>query len=538
MARKSFHDRVEAPMPETFNACEWLVDRQVRAGNAARTAVVAAAGRSLTYAELSREVRRVAAGLAALGVRPEERVVLVMADDVELLAGILGAMWLGAVPVPVSTMLTGGELGPLLADSRARLLLCSAEFAGRTATGAVPAAPELTDVVVDADIPLDLPAEVTRRTWSDLLAAGEAYSGGAGVPMYPTWADSPALWLYTSGTTGTPKAAMHRHGSIRSVAECYAAGVLGITADDRCLSVPKLFFAYGLGNSAFFPLAVGATALLERGRPTPESIGARVAADAPTLFFAVPTFYAALLASGLPADTFASVRLAVSAGEPLPPVIYQRFADRFGVQVLDGIGSTEALHIFLSNRAGAVHPGSSGTPVPGYDVEIRDESGAAIDKPDVPGGLFVRGPSLASGYWCRAETTQRVFCGEWLRTGDTYVRNDDGTMSCLGRSDDMIKAAGIWVSPAEVEARLLEHPAVAEAAVVAVPDADGLDKPVACVVFRPGQRAEGTELVEFCLVTLAPFKRPRQVVEVAALPKTATGKLRRHVVREQLAAGG
>jgi benzoate-CoA ligase len=208
------------------------------------------------------------------------------------------------------------------------------------------------------------------------------------------------------------------------------------------------------------------------------------------------------------------------------------------VQVLDGIGSTEALHIFMSNRAGAVHPGSSGTPVPGYEVEIRDEFGTVIEKAGVPGGLFVRGPSLASGYWCRTETTQRVFCGEWLRTGDTYVRNEDGTMSCLGRSDDMIKAAGIWVSPAEVEARLLEHPAVAEAAVVAVPDADGLDKPVACVVFLPGQRVEGAELIEFCRATLAAFKRPRQVVEVAELPKTATGKLRRHVVREQLAARG
>ena len=523
-------------MPETFNACEWLVDRQVAAGNGARTAVEAAGG-SLSYAELSHQVRRVAAGLAAMGVRPEERVVLVMADDVDLLTGILGAMWLGAVPVPVSTMLTAPELATLLADSRARLLLCSAEFAARTLAGAVQGAPEITDVVVDADTPLDLPAGVTGRTWADLLAAGAATWPAADPPMYPTWADSPALWLYTSGTTGTPKAAMHRHGSIRSVAECYGAGVLGIGADDRFLSVPKLFFAYGLGNSAFFPLSVGATALLERGRPTPDSIGARVAADAPTLFFAVPTFYAALLASALPEDTFGSVRLAVSAGEPLPPVIYQRFADRFGVQILDGIGSTEALHIFLSNRAGAVHAGSSGTPVPGYEVEIRDEFGAVIEKPDVPGGLFVRGPSLASGYWCRAETTQRVFCGEWLRTGDTYVRNDDGTMSCLGRSDDMIKAAGIWVSPAEVEARLLEHPAVAEAAVVAVPDADGLDKPVACVVFLPGRHATAAELVDFCRQTLAAFKRPRLVVEVEGLPKTATGKLRRHVVREQLRAG-
>jgi benzoate-CoA ligase family protein len=512
---------------EVFNAADWLVARHVREGRADRVAV-RGGNRTLSYGELDPLVRQVATALAGIGVRPEERVVMVMADDVELFAAILGAMWLGAVPVPVSTMLTGAELGGLLADSRTRVVLCSAEFVTAVSV-AVEAAPEVGDVVIDADIPVPLPPGVTRRTWDSLLA-----DASADHPVYPTWADSPALWLYTSGTTGVPKAAMHRHGSIRSVARCYAGPVLGITPDDVCFSVPKLFFAYGLGNSLFFPLSVGASVLLERARPTPAAVGERVSAGRPTLFFGVPTFYAALLGSDLHAATFASVRLGVSAGEPLPAVIFQRFLDRFGVEVLDGIGSTEALHIFLSNRAGAVHPGSSGTAVPGYDVEIRDETGAVIEKPGEPGTLFVRGPSLASGYWCRAATTQAVFCGEWLRTGDTYVRNDDGTMSCLGRSDDMIKAGGIWVSPAEVEARLLEHPAVAEAAVVAEPDADGLDKPVALVVFAAGASASAAELVDFCRQALAAYKRPRRVVEVEELPKTATGKLKRHLVRERL----
>jgi benzoate-CoA ligase family protein len=533
-------------VPEVFNAADWLVARQVREGNGERVAVRGSRG-TLTYAELEALVRRVARMLDGFGVRPEERVVMVLADDLELYGAILGAMWLGAVPVPVSTMLTGPELGALLADSRARVMFASAEFAPAVAA-AVAAAPEVYLVLWDHEetartVHLSTDDRLVDQT--EFIATAPApparphvfdprSRGPVDAEPYPTWADSPALWLYTSGTTGVPKAAMHRHGSIRAVARCYASGVLGMSADDVCLSVPKLFFAYGLGNSLFFPLSVGACALLERGRPTPASIAARAAADRPTLFFGVPTFYAALLGADVDASAFASVRQGVSAGEPLPAVIYQRLLDRFGMEVLDGIGSTEALHIFVSNRAGAVHPGSSGTPVPGYEVELRGEAGAVIDKPGTPGGLYVRGPSLASGYWCRAETTQAVFQGEWLRTGDTYVRNDDGTLSCLGRSDDMIKAGGIWVSPAEVEARLLEHPAVAEAAVVGVPDADGLDKPVALVVFAAGAGASEAELVDFCRQSLAGYKRPRQVIEVTELPKTATGKLRRHVVRERL----
>jgi acyl-coenzyme A synthetase/AMP-(fatty) acid ligase len=281
-------------------------------------------------------------------------------------------------------------------------------------------------------------------------------------------------------------------------------------------------------------MAVGATVVLERARPTPQVIADRVGATAPTLFFAVPTFYAALLGSDIPDDSFAGVRQGVSAGEPLPPVIASRFRQRFGVEILDGIGSTEALHIFLSNRPGQVRAGSSGVPVPGYSVQIRGDDGTVIDAAGQPGNLFLNGPSTATGYWCRTDATRLVFQGEWLRTGDTYVRNDDGTYSCLGRSDDMLKAGGIWVSPAEVEQRLLEHPDVAEAAVVAATDEVGLDKPVACVVPVAGRAVDGDALVAWCREGLAAFKRPRLVEEVTELPKTATGKIRRNVLREQV----
>jgi benzoate-CoA ligase family protein len=507
---------------DSFNAADWLVDRHVRQGNGSATAVVCA-DRTLSYAALADEVRRVATGLRALGVRPEERVTFCMADGIDLLSGILGAMYIGAIPVPVSTMVTGDELSAMVVDSRARVLCVSAEFAA-AASVAIAAAPEVVHVVADGPASL----RVAALDWAELRESAGAETA------YRTWPDSPALWLYTSGTTGKPKGAMHRHASIREVAECYGTGVLGVAPGDRCLSVPKLFFAYGLGNSCFFPLAAGATAVLERSRPTPGVIASVARETSPTLFFAVPTFYAALLQSDIPDDTFSSVRQGISAGESLPAVVYSRFRERFGVELLDGIGSTEALHIFISNRSGAVHPGSSGTPVPGYDVEIRDERGAVITEAGTPGELFLRGPSIATGYWCRTETTRQTFLGEWLRTGDSYVRNDDGTYSCLGRYNDMLKAGGIWVSPAEVEQRLLEHPTVAEAAVVAAPDEFGLDKPVACVVPVAESTVDPELLIQWCRDGLASFKRPRAIVPFDELPKTATGKIRRNVLRERV----
>ena len=506
-----------------FNAAEYLLDRHVRDGNGARTAVITADG-TLTYAELAGEVHRVAGGFTGIGVRPEERVMICMVDGIPMLSAILGAMYAGAVPVPVSTMVTGAELGKMLADSRARVLCVSAEFA-ESAKAALELAPEVTDVVLDRAAPF--PGSVRSHDFTDLSTSDPAM-------RYATWEDSPALWLYTSGTTGEPKGAMHRHASIRAVCETYGSQVLGIRGDDRCFSVAKLFFAYGIGNSAFFPLSVGACTVLEPARPSPRLVADRVRATRPTLFFGVPTFYSALLASDIPDDSFVSVRQAVSAGEPLPAVLFQRFRDRFGVEILDGIGSTEALHIFLSNRPGAVVAGTTGTAVPGYDVEIRDAAGTVIEAVGEPGELYVRGPSTAFGYWSRYETSKRVFQGEWLRTGDSYVRNPDGTFTCLGRFNDMLKAGGIWVSPSEVEQRLLQHPDVAEVAVVAAPDEDGIDKPVACVVPALGHTLDPEALIEFCREGLAAFKRPRAVIEVRELPKTATGKIRRNIIREQV----
>ena len=513
--------------PETFNATDYLLNRNLRAERGAATAVVAPL-RSLTYAELAIEVRKVAGGLRELGVRPEQRVLMCMADDIELFVAILAAMYLGAVAVPTSTMLTGRELRSLLLDSRAEVVLGSGEFA-RTVREAVREAPEVRHLVLSGHEPIgknQLPAHVRAHNWRKLRGMGSKLDRA-----HPTWPDSPALWLYTSGTTGEPKAAMHRHVDIKLVSELYGKAVLGIGPADRFLSVAKLFFAYGIGNSLFFPMSVGGTALLEPGRPSARGFADRARADGATLLFGSPSFWGPLLASDVPDDAFATVRQGVSAGEALPERMLLGMRERYGVEVLDGIGSTEMLHIFISNRPGEARAGSSGYPVPGYDVEIRDEQGAVIDEDDKPGELFVRGESAAIGYWCRAAVSRQVFVGEWTRTGDTYQRNADGSYTCLGRQGDLLKAGGIWVSPGEVEARLLEHPDVAEVVVVGVPDADDLDKPIACVVAKPGHTVDAADLIDWCREGLAAYKRPRAVVVLNELPRTATGKIRRNVLR-------
>jgi benzoate-CoA ligase family protein len=521
---------------EIFNASCYLIDRQVEAGNGSRLAVAGPGGQR-TYAELAADVRAAGAGLSKMGLRPEERIVLFCSDGPELLTAFLAALRIGAVPVPVSTMYRDTELAELLCDSRAAMVMATPEFAD-TARSAVRIARD-TDkrwralILVDDPAAFRRPDGTVETSWSTVARGSKASdSAGHEEPPYASWPDSPAFWLYTSGTTGVPKAAMHRHGSVRTVAETYGRQVLGIGPDDRCFSVAKLFFAYGLGNAAFFPLSVGATTILDPARPTPAGVAARLLENRPTLFFGVPTFYAALLASDVPSDAFASVRLAVSAGEALPAELYRRFTERFGVDVIDGIGSTEALHIFLSNRPGEVRPGTSGVEVPGYDARLVDDTGAEV--PDgTAGHLQIRGESLATGYWCRTDVTRATFTDGWMRTGDTYVRSADGFYTCLGRSNDMIKAGGIWVSPAEVEDCLRTDPSVAAVAVVAVPDADGLDKPVACVVAAPGAEIDPEKLIAHCREHLAAFKRPRHVLVFDSLPTTATGKLRRFAVREQ-----
>ena len=516
------------PDADMFNAASYLVSRHVAEGRGDRTAVVGSP--SLTYADHDRQTATVAGGLRSLGLRRDDRVVLVMSDGVPMLTGILGAFRAGLVAVPVSTMFNGAELAKIVADSGARAVLVTGEFVDAV-TQATAASPEVEHVVLAGDGGLDLPEHVLLHTWEELLLSGERSGLG---DVAPTTDDSWALWLYTSGTTGLPKAAMHRHANIRHVCETYGAQVLGIRPDDVTFSVAKLFFAYGIGNSVFFPFSVGAATVLEPRRPTPDVVRERLEEARPTLFFGVPTFYAAMAASDVPAEAFTSVRLCASAGEPLPAPLQRRFTGRYGVDILDGIGSTEALHIFLSNRPDDIRPGTTGVAVPGYDVEVRDGSGRPVPDGE-PGGLFVRGESIALGYWHRTDATRQVFQGEWLSTGDTYVRDADGYFTCLGRNSDMLKAGGIWVSPAEVESRLLEHPSVLEAAVVGVPDEDGLDKPVAVVVVsdEPGDTAGAeADLVEWCREGLAHFKAPRKVVFVTDLPKTATGKLQRFKVRD------
>ncbi|MGW2571678.1 benzoate-CoA ligase family protein [Streptomyces sp. NPDC001537] len=518
-------------MSSPFNAATYLIDRQIARGLADRTALVGPRS-TLTYAELADRVAQASAGWRAVGVRPEERVLIHAADSPETVVALLSLMRIGAVPVPVSTMNTPAELAALITDSRCRYLLLGPEFCDRAATALRdPAATRdlLVTIVID-DAPVHPPHPVARLEWEHLMAAGHAAAPADTLPDHTT-EDSPALWLYTSGTTGTPKAAMHRHGSIRFVAQHYGEQVLALHEQDRCFSVAKLFFAYGLGNSCFLPLAAGAASVVDPAPPTPESITRRLAHDTPTVFFGVPTSYATLLrTAAVPDNAFQGVRLAVSAGEPLPPELQHRFRARFGIDLINAMGSTEALHIFLSNRPGRQRPGTLGTPVPGYELKVQSADGTQAP-PGEPGVLKVRAPSAATGYWCRTDATHTVFKGSWLNTGDLFTRDKDGFYVCHGRADDMIKSGGIWVSPPEVENRLLQHPAVASACVVAAPDTDGLDRPVACVVPACAEPLDADALIAFCRETLAPYKCPRHILTFADLPTTGTGKVNRQQVR-------
>jgi benzoate-CoA ligase len=348
-----------------------------------------------------------------------------------------------------------------------------------------------------------------------------------------TTEESAGFWLCTSGSTGRPKLAMHRHYDLKVTADTYAREILDVQPEDTFFSVGPMFHAYGLGNSVSFPMSVGARAVLEAPRPpSPKRVAEIVQAERPTLFFAIPTFYAALNASDIADDTFASVRLAVSAAESLPAETWHRFHDRFGVEILDGIGSTEMTHIFLSNRARAVRPGTTGQPVTGYDVRVVDDDGSDRDD-DVPGHLWVRGESAASGYYGNADATEATFgLGDrWVRTGDTYVRDKDGFFTYLGRSDDMLRVGGEWVAPAEVEATIIEHPSVLEVAIVGAVDDRGITRPVAFVVAKDGVALTGDDVIEHCRSRLAGYKRPRRVMLVDSLPKTATGKIQRYKLR-------
>ncbi len=508
---------------ERYNAAEWMLDRHLAEGRGDSVAI-RCQGRSSTYADVLAEAWRVQAVLVELGVVAGQRVLLVLNDDPSFVVWFLGAIRSGVVAVPLSTMLTANELAAIAADAEPDVIVIADEYADRV-EAIVAAAPSLRHVVVAGDT--ELRWSIPALRWADVPAAADA-------GVAPTGADDPAFWLYSSGTTGIPKGVIHRQASPEATFDTYAIQVLRIGPDDRCLSVAKLFFAYGLGNSLTFPFGAGATTLLDPRRPTPQLVLEHVQAERPTLFFASPGFVAALLDTDAPDDAFASVRATVTAGEALPGPLQQRFSERFGHPVLDGIGSTEALHIFLSNTLESQRAGSSGYCVPGYEAELRDDEGGVVTAADVPGYLYVKGPSLAAGYWRREDTTAATFRDGWLRTGDVYTRSADDHWTFLGRNSDMIKAGGMWVSPAEVESALVSHPDVLEAAVVGARNADGLEETVAFVVPRAGHEIDTATVDAHCRAQMASFKRPRRLLVVDSLPKTATGKIQRFALRDRL----
>jgi benzoate-CoA ligase len=512
------------PPPERFNFARHLFARN--SARAARDAYVDDAGR-LTYGELEARARRCAAALLAGGLHREERVLLLMHDTTDWPVAFLGALYAGVVPVAVNTLLTADDYAYMLAHSRAQAALVSAPLLPVLQAAIARDGHEVRSIVVARGE--DLPAGcIDFEAW---LAGQKPLAAAA-----DTRADEIAFWLYSSGSTGRPKGTVHTHANPYWTAELYGTPVLGLTEDDLCFSAAKLFFAYGLGNALSFPLSVGATVLLMAERPTPEAVFRRWTQQRPTVFFGAPTGYAGMLASpNLPPREAVALRLASSAGEALPREIGERFTAHYGVEIIDGIGSTEMLHIFISNRPGDVRYGTSGRPVPGYEIEIRDEAGRPIDGHGQIGDLFIKGPTSALMYWQDRTKSDATFQGGWTRSGDKYERDADGYYVYSGRSDDMLKVSGQYVSPFEVEATLVQHPAVLEAALIGVTDEHGLTRPKAYVVLKQRQAAGealAEELKAFVKARLAPHKYPRLLEFIDELPKTATGKIQRFRLRE------
>jgi benzoate-CoA ligase len=511
------------PAVAPYNAAADLVGRNLAAGRAGKPAFFDDSGR-YTYAELEDRVARCAHALRALDIAPGARIVLGLLDGIDFPVAFLGAIRAGIVPIPVNTLFPAADLGYILADSGAAAAIVSADLLPRFREAAV-IAEWPGRLVVSGDAPA-----------GDLDFARLVGNAARHEMPHPARPDDPCFWLYSSGSTGRPKGTVHRQASLVRTAECFAEGVLGLHEGDLVYSAAKLFFAYGLGNALTFPLAVGAASVLASARPTPDLVGDILRTHPVTLFCGVPTLYAALLAHpGLPPRAAMRLRLCLSAGEALPDEIGRAWTARTGTEIVDGIGSTEMLHIFVSNRPGAVRYGTTGTPVPGYEVRLLDEAGAEVAD-DAIGELQVRGPTAASFYWNNPDKSRATFLdGGWVRTGDKFRREADGALVYCGRADDMLKVGGIWVSPAEIEAALLGHPAILEVAVIGKADDGGLIKPKAFIVLKDGARPapDAAELQAFVKARLAPYKYPRWVDFVPELPKTATGKIRRHVLREQ-----
>ncbi|HQC84677.1 MAG TPA: benzoate-CoA ligase family protein [Rhodoferax sp.] len=516
-------EHIDAP-GDTFNFAQHLLT--VNTQRPAKAAFIDDGG-ALTYGALDERVRRVAAGLRALGIKREERVLLLMQDCNDWPVSFLGAICAGIVPVAVNTLLTADDYAYMLEHSRAQVVLVSGALLPAVTAAMTKSDHEVHKVIVSHPAAPLHPAEVEFESF----VQGNAPLAKAAA----TSPDDPCFWLYSSGSTGRPKGTVHSHANPYWTIELYGKGILELRESDVCFSAAKLFFAYGLGNALTFPMGVGATTLLMAERPTPDATFKRwlggVGGVKPTVFYGAPTGFAGMLASpNLPAKTEVAMRLVSSAGEALPAEIGERFQRHFGVDIVDGIGSTEMLHIFLSNLPGKVRYGTTGWPVPGYDIELRNEDGSPTPDGE-PGDLYIHGPSSAMMYWGNRTKTRETFQGGWTKSGDKYVRNADGTYTYSGRSDDMLKVSGIYVSPFEVEATLVQHPAVLEAAVIGVPDAEGLTKTKAFVVLKPGAHATDAELKAFVKDKLAPYKYPRQIEFVTDLPKTATGKIQRFKLR-------
>ncbi len=506
--------------PDVFNVAVPFIDRHLAEGRGGKTAIVFDdTGDTVSYAQLAERVNRCGNLLRTLAAESGGRVLMVVKDCPEFFYLFWGAIKAGLIPVPLNTLLRSGDYRHIIEDSGCAGLVYSPEYRGEVAQ-ALAGASHQPNFILCTEGPSSV-ADMMEET-SAILAPADAS------------ADSECFWLYSSGSTGRPKGAVHRHRDIVTTCVYYAVGTLGVEEDDVCFSAAKLFFAYGLGNAMTFPLWAGATAVLSGQRPTPEMTFDVIEQHRPTLYFGVPTLYAAQLRAldESPRD-LSSVRCCVSAGEALPADIFRRWRERTGTLILDGIGSTEALHIFISNTAGDYRPGSSGRPVPGYGARIVDEEGQPVEAGET-GRLFIRGDSTALHYWNNPERTAETMVDGWLNTGDTYYQDADGYYVYCGRSDDMLKVGGIWCSPVEIEGRLIEHPRVLEAAVVGRADADELVKPEAFVVLKDAQDASdilADELLEHCKSGLARYKYPRWVNFVEDLPKTATGKVQRYRLR-------
>ncbi len=525
-----------APLGKHFNFAQYLIERNL--DRAAKTAYIDDQG-SLSYGELTERVRRVASALLALGTRREERVLLLMHDCSDWAVGFLGALYAGIVPVAVNTLLTADDYAYMLGHSRAQAVIVSHALLPTLQSALEQGGHEVRAIIV-ARAATSLPAGVLAL--EDVIQAHAPLARAA-----DTGPDDPGFWLYSSGSTGRPKGTLHSHANPYWTAELYGNRLLGLKEQDVCFSAAKLFFAYGLGNALSFPLSVGATVILMAERPTPQATFKRwlggIGGTRPTVFFGAPTGFAGMLASPeLPARDQIALRMASSAGEALPAELGKRFAAHFGIDIVDGIGSTEMLHIFLSNRPGEVLYGTTGWPVPGYDIELRGEDARPVpqnaDGSTPIGELYIRGPSAALMYWGDREKSRETFQGQWTKSGDKYVRNADGSYTYCGRSDDMLKVNGIYVSPFEVEATLVQHPAVLEAAVIGVVDSEGLTKTKAFVVLKAGAQATADDLKVFIKERLAAYKYPRQIEFISELPKTATGKIQRFRLRDQEAGEG